>query len=252
MDARALRLRCRSGELSGPTAGLAAGHVQANLVALPAAQAFDFWLFCHRNPRPCPVLDVTAPGEVAPPRLAPDADLRSDLPRYRILVAGEEREVEDAREAWRADLCAFLLGCSFSFEAALVRAGLPVRHIEEGRNVPMYRTARACVPAGPFAAPLVVSMRPMSPVQAERAVALTAGFPHAHGAPVAIGEPAALGIADLAAPDFGDAVTVRPGEVPVFWACGVTTLLAVRNAALSLAITHAPGHMFVADLREGG
>jgi uncharacterized protein YcsI (UPF0317 family) len=217
---------------------------------LPAERAFDFLLFCVRNPKPCPILDVLEPGRFEP-AIAPGADLRTDLPRYRIYAEGRLREeVEDVRGAAHDGMVSFLLGCSFSFENALQAAGVPVRNIEEGKNVSMYVTGRDCRPAGPFAAKLVVTMRPMTPAQAVRAVQVTTRFHLTHGAPVHLGDPAALGIRDLARPEFGDPVTIRPGEIPVFWACGVTSQLAATSAPLPLVITHAPGHMFVSDLKD--
>jgi len=248
---REIRELCRSGALTGPTAGAAMGYVQANLVVLRADLAADFETFCRRNPRPCPLLDVTQVGNSEPIRTAPGADLRTDLPRYRVLEAGVFVDQPTSVEPyWTGDCVAFLLGCSFTFEAALLAAGLPVRHIEEGVNVPMYRTNRACVSAGIFRGPLVVSMRPMTPEQAEEATRITAAFPGAHGAPLHVGDPAAIGIADLASPDYGDSVTMREGEVPVFWACGVTPMAAIAEARPGFAITHEPGHMFVTDLRD--
>ena len=199
---------------------------------LPEADAFDFLRFCVRNPKPCPVLEVCDPGSPEPAALAPGADLRTDLPRYRVWRHGElAGEATDVRGEWREDLVAFLIGCSFTFERALLDAGLPVRHVEQGVNVPMYRTARACRPAGRFSGPLVVSMRPMTPEQAEQAAEITARFPDVHGAPVHAGDPAELGIEDLGAPDYGDPVELRDGEIPVFWACGVTPQAAPRVAS---------------------
>src|SRR5215472_14362467 len=218
-----VRRVARSGELTGPTPGLALGHVQANLVVVPRELAFDFLLFCHRNPKPCPLLDVTEPGSAEPTAVAPGADLRTDVPAYRVYRHGElVEEPPHLTHWWRDDLVGFLLGCSFTFEGALLQAGLPVRHIEAGCNVPMYRTNIPCRPAGAFHGPMVVSMRPMTPAQAVRAVQVCSRFPRAHGAPVHIGDPGAIGIRDAGRPDFGDAVEIRRGEVPVFWACGVT------------------------------
>src|SRR5947209_2718413 len=218
-----VRRLARSGEHTGPTAGMALGHVQANLVIVPRDLAFDFLLFCQRNPKPCPLLDVTEPGSPEPKLVAAGADLREDLPRYRVYQHGElVDEPVNLRGWWRDDLVGFLLGCSFTFENALLQAGVPVRHIEQGRNVPMYRTNIACRPAGAFRGPLVVSMRPLTPAQAVTATRVCGRFPRAHGTPVHFGDPAALGIRDLGRPDYGDPVEVRPGEVPVFWACGVT------------------------------
>jgi uncharacterized protein YcsI (UPF0317 family) len=247
-EPQAVRQAIRAGAHDGPTANLAPGFVQANLVALPERDAFDFLRFCVANPRPCPVIEVTEPGAYEPRISAPGADLRTDLPRYRVHVDGEVvDEPADVEDVWRDDLVAFLLGCSFTFERALLAAHLPVRHIEQGTNVPMYTTALATRPAGRFSGPLVVSMRPMTPRQAIRAVEITSRFPGAHGAPVHIGDPEQLGIADLAAPQFGDPVTVNPGETPVFWACGVTPQAVAAASRPSLMITHAPGHMFITD-----
>lgn len=252
-----LRALCRRGEHCRPTAGYALGFVQANLVVLPRELAFDFLLFCQRNPKPCPVLEVTDAGNPEPTGVAIDADLRTDLPRYRIYRNGSlSEEVIDIQVHWRDDSVAFLLGCSFTFEAALLRAGLSVRHLQETaadgkpKNVPMFRTKIACRPAGRFSGPLVVSMRPFLPADADRAAAITARLPQVHGAPVNLGDPAALGIHDLNQPDWGDAVTIRPGEIPVFWACGVTPQAVAIASKLPLVITHSPGHMFVTDLLE--
>jgi uncharacterized protein YcsI (UPF0317 family) len=247
----AVRDACRTGSLAGPTPGLALGFVQANLVILPREHAFDFLLFCQRNPKPCPLLDVTEPGDPEPKAVAPGADLRTDLPAYRVWRNGKlVEERSDIRPLWRDDLVSFVIGCSFTFESALLAAGLPVRHIEQGRNVPMYDTNRACRPAGRFRGPLVVSMRPMTPEQAVAATRVCARFPRAHGVPVHFGDPAGIGIADLSRPNYGDAVDVRSGEVPVFWACGVTPQAALMRAQLPVAITHKPGHMFLTDLKD--
>ncbi|HHV56449.1 MAG TPA: putative hydro-lyase [Firmicutes bacterium] len=246
-----LRAAVRRGEYTQPTPGLAPGYAQANLVILPQKYAFDFLLFCMRNPKPCPVLDVTEPGSPVPRLAAPGADLRTDLPRYRVWEHGVlTAEVTDITTYWRDDLVAFLLGCSFTFEAALLGAGIPVRHIEEGRNVPMFITNRECTPAGVFHGPMVVSMRPIPPEQVVRAVQVTSRYPAVHGAPVHIGDPAVIGIRDVMQPDFGDAVTFKPGEVPVFWACGVTPQAVAMEAKPDFMITHAPGHMFITDLKN--
>jgi uncharacterized protein YcsI (UPF0317 family) len=246
-----IRQLAREKKLTGPTPGLAPGYVQANLVVVPQRLAFDFLLFCHRNPRPCPLLDVTDPGSPEPAAVAPGADLRTDIPRYRVYRYGELiEEPTDLFSWWQSDLVAFLLGCSFTFESALMRAGLPVRHIEQERNVPMFRTNIECRPAGIFRGPMVVSMRPMTPIQAEQASSICTRFPLAHGAPIHIGTPSAIGVRDLDKPDFGDPVEVRPGEVPVFWACGVTPQAVAMQARPPLLLTHAPGHMFVTDLRD--
>jgi uncharacterized protein YcsI (UPF0317 family) len=259
--AREVREACRAGRLTGPTAGLARGFAQANLVILPCAYADDFAAFCRANPKPCPLIEMSPPGCFEAVRSAPGSDLRTDLPRYRVLKSSvcvdrptdvraywpDDAETTDASKR-RETLVAFLLGCSFTFEAALLRENIPVRHIEEGRNVPMFRTNIACRGVGPFAGPLVVSMRPMTPSQAERAAAITRPFANAHGEPVHVGNPGAIGITDINCPDYGDAVTIRDNEIPVFWACGVTPMEVILNAQLPLAITHEPGHMFVTDL----
>lgn len=227
------------------------GYVHGNLVIVPRAFAFDFLLFCQRNPKPCPLLDVTDAGDPEPKHIAPRADLRTDLPAYRLWREGQfVEEVRDVRAHWQADLVSFVIGCSFTFENALLQAGVPVRHIETGVNVPMYRTNIPCRSAGPFAGPMVVSMRPMTPAQAITATTVCARFPRAHGVPIHFGDPATIGIADLARPDYGDAVELKPGEIPVFWACGVTPQAVLMNAKLPFAITHAPGHMFLTDLRD--
>jgi uncharacterized protein YcsI (UPF0317 family) len=246
-----MRRLARSGELSGPTPGLALGFVQANLVVVPRELAYDFLLFCQRNPKPCPLLDVTEPGSAEPKMVASGADVRSDVPRYRVYRHGElVDEPTDLLKYWRDDLVAFLLGCSFTFENAMLQVGLPVRHLETGCNVSMYRTNQACRPAGIFHGPMVVSMRPLTPAQAVRAVEVCSRFPRAHGAPVHLGDPGAIGIRNLDRPDFGDPVEVRPGEIPVFWACGVTPQAVAMQTRPPLLITHKPGHMFVTDLRD--
>ena len=246
------RLRVRCGGWSAPTAGVAVAHAQANLVCLPREHAPDFLLYCVRNPRPCPLLEVLDAGRFEP-ECAPGADLRTDLPRYRVFREGQPvAELRDLRTVWRDDLVSFLIGCSFSFEALLLAAGLEVRHLTERRNVPMYRTNHPTHPAGQFRGSLVVSMRPFAPEQVPRVVEITSRLARVHGAPVHAGDPAAIGIEDLSRPDYGDAVPIRTGEVPLFWACGVTPQEALLAARLPFAITHAPGHMFVTDLPCSG
>lgn len=247
----AVRQAARDGSLTGQTSGLAPGFAQANLVILPSEQAADFLLFCQRNSKPCPLLDVTSPGDPMPRRAAPAGDLRTDLPRYRVWRDGKLiDEPTDISGLWRDDFVSFVIGCSFTFEAALLRAGIPVRHIEQGSNVPMYRTNIECAPAGMFHGPLVVSMRPLKPADAIRAVQITSRYPAVHGAPVHLGFPEQIGISDLAHPDFGDAVHITDNELPVFWACGVTPQAAIMAARPPLVITHSPGCMFVTDLRD--
>lgn len=243
-----MRQEIRTRRWQLPSAGCCQGYAQANLVVVPEALAEDFHLFCRRNPQPCPLLAVTAPGSFECETLAPGADLRTDLPKYRIYRHGRlEREVSDLLSPWRDDLVAFLLGCSFTFEWALQKAGIPVRHVMEGKNVPMYITNRPCQPAGAFAGPLVVSMRPIPSHRVSQAAEITARFPLAHGAPVHIGDPEAIGITDLDLPQFGDPVSIGTDETPVFWACGVTPQAVAMQARPELMITHAPGHMFITD-----
>lgn len=246
----ALRLACRSGAHDGPTSGRARGYVQANMVILPEEDAGDFELFCRRNPGSCPVLEILEPGSAEPAASAPGADVRTDLPRYRVFRDGAPgRDVAEVARLWRDDLVTFLLGCSFTAEEALTAAGLEPRHISGTGQVPMYRTARPAVPAGRFSGPVVVSMRPYAPDDALRAAEVTAAYPMAHGAPLQVGDAEGLGIRDLGAPDYGAPVEIRDGEVPVFWACGVTPQEAIMRARPGLAITHAPGYMFVSDVR---
>lgn len=248
-SAAADRTPIRAGIHTGQTAGLAPGHVQGNLVILPADWANDFLRFCQANPKPCPLLAVSEVGDPMLPTLGTDIDIRTDVPRYRVYRDGElAGEPTDIRALWREDFVTFVIGCSFSFEEALLAAGVPVRHIQMNRNVPMYRTSMPCVPAGRFKGDLVVSMRPLTPADAIRAVQITSRFPSVHGAPVHIGAPDQIGIGDIARPDFGDPVDIAPGEMPVFWACGVTPQVAIRNARPPIAITHSPGTMLITDL----
>jgi len=247
------RLRIRAGEFSGTTAGLAPGNVQANLVILPKTLAHDFLRFAQANPKPCPVLAVSGPGDPRLPGLGEDLDIRSDLPRYRVWRRGElVEEPLDLFHVWRDDLVSFALGCSFSFEQALLEDGIELRHLTCGSNVPMYRTNIPCASAGPFAGPLVVSMRPLKPHDAIRAIQITSRFPSVHGAPMHIGLPEAIGIKDLAKPDYGDAVPVKSDELPVFWACGVTPQAVIAEVRPDFCVTHAPGCMLITDLRNTG
>jgi len=247
------RLRIRAGEFSGTTAGLAPGNVQANLVILPKVLAHDFLRFAQANPKPCPVLAVSGPGDPRLPGLGEDLDIRSDLPRYRVWRRGElVEEPLDLFHVWRDDLVSFALGCSFSFEQALLEDGIELRHLTCGSNVPMYRTNIPCASAGPFAGPLVVSMRPLKPHDAIRAIQITSRFPSVHGAPIHIGLPEAIGIKDLAKPDYGDAVPVKSDELPVFWACGVTPQAVIAEVRPDFCVTHAPGCMLITDLRNTG
>ena len=244
-----VRQLIREGKIDFQTSGMCNGFAQANMAVLPKDLAFDFLLFTQRNQKPCPVLDVTEPGSPVPRLIAPNADLRYDIPRYRIYKKGElTDEVTNLDKYWRDDLVAFLLGCSFSFEGPMLDAGLDVRHITDNHNVPMYITNIECVPAGVFHGPMVVSMRPMKPKDAVRAVQVTSRMPFVHGAPIHFGDPEAIGIKDINKPDFGDASLIKPGEVPVFWACGVTPQAVAMAVKPEFMITHAPGHMFISDV----
>ncbi|SPJ32549.1 putative hydro-lyase [Kushneria phyllosphaerae] len=248
-QARQARERFRAGERR-PTAGLAPGMTQANLIALPRDWAWDFLLYAQRNPQASPVLEVSDPGDWRTV-LAEGADLRTDLPRYRLWRDGVLiKELDDARPCWEEhpDLITFLIGCSFTFESALIEAGIEVRHITDNTNVPMYRTTLPCRPAGRLRGEVVVSMRPLPAAHIARASTITARYPGVHGAPIHVGDPGALGIRDIDQPDFGDPVRIEPGEIPVFWACGVTPQAAVMASNVPFALTHAPGHMFITDV----
>ena len=250
-SAREVRQLIRSGQWRGITSGVVPGSVQANLAILPRDLAFDFLLFCQRNPKPCPLLEVIESGSTEPALTAPGADIRTDLPGYRVYENGEfTGELESLADRWQDDLVSFLLGCSFSFETAMVDAGIPLRHQELGLNVAMYITNIATTPAGAFSGPMVVSMRPVKREQIVRAVQVTSRFPATHGAPVHIGSPADIGIKDLDQPDFGDRVDLLPGEEPVFWACGVTPQAVALSCKPPLMFTHAPGKMFITDQRD--
>ncbi len=248
-DGRRMRLKARAGEGPPHTAGLAPGNLQGNLVALPLDAAAEFEAYCKANSAPCPLVGISKPGDPSLPALGLDIDIRRDLPGYRVWRDGRlAAEVPDIADLWRDDMVSFVIGCSYSFEAALIEAAIPLRHIEEGHNVSMYVTAIETRSLGRFAGPMVVSMRPLKPDAVALAKRITAATPNAHGAPVHAGDPAAIGIDDLGKPDFGDPTRVEPGEVPVFWACGVTPQMALQSAKLPLAITHRPGAMLVTDL----
>jgi uncharacterized protein YcsI (UPF0317 family) len=236
--------------LQVPTPGFSAGYAQANLITLPKEDAFDFLIFAQRNPKSCPLLGILEPGEISSELLL-GGDIRTDIPGYRVFRNGElTEERADVTGLWREDLVSFIIGCSFTFESALLDNGIPVAHIEQGCNVPMYRTSIETSPAGKFHGPMVVSMRPVPANQVADAVRITSRFPSVHGAPVHVGDPGVIGVPDLAHPDFGDAVEVAPGTVPVFWACGVTPQSVVMSSKPELAITHSPGHMLVTDARD--
>lgn len=246
-----VRLAARKGEITGSTSGMAPGFVQGNLAILPAEYADDFLRFCQANPKPCPLIGISEPGSPMIPSLAADLDIRTDLPSYRVWESGAlVAETGDVRDYWRDDLVTFVLGCSYSFEEALLQDGLPIHHLDNDRRVSMYRTNLPCTPAGRFAGPMVVSMRSFVPAQAIRAIQITTRFPSVHGAPVHIGMPEAIGIADIAVPDYGDPNPPLEGEIPVFWACGVTPQAVIAEARPSFAITHSPGQMLVTDRRN--
>lgn len=244
-----VRKAARSGALTGPTSGLARGFQQGNIVILPAALADDFLRFCVRNPKAAPILGVSEPGDPSLPAVGRDIDIRRDVPRYRIFRDGIHTDsVTDLDAVWRDDFVTFVLGCSFSFETALLRDNIPVRHIEAGRNVAMYITNIETETAGPFGGPMVVSMRSFQPRDAIRATILSSRLPEAHGAPVHLGDPASIGIKNIAQPEFGDAPDIRQGDIMLFWACGVTPQSAIIRAKPPIAIVHEPGHMLLSDL----
>ena len=250
-SAEHVRAVIQSGSYGGHTSGLAVGKLQCNLAILPERYALDFLRFCQRNPKPCPVVGVSDSGDPFLPTLGHDIDIRTDVSKYRVFKDGAlTDEVDDINALWADDFVTVALGCSFTFENALARNGIPVRHMETGRNVPMYRSNIDLIPAGPFAGKMVVTMRPIPAHQVDQAREISARYPQAHGAPIGIGDPANIGIGDLSQPDWGDAVEVKDGEVPVYWACGVTPQNVLLDAKLPLCITHSPGHMLIADVAE--
>ena len=243
-----VRKLIREGVIDFPTAGMCRGYAQANLAILPPEYAADFEQFTKLNPSPCPVLEIIR-GTPETHAMGEGGNIVTDIPRYRVYENGVfTKELTDASEYWKDGYVGFLIGCSFSFEEALMAAGIPVRHIEMGCNVPMYKTNIQTVKAGPFEGPMVCSMRPMTPEQAQVAYDITVKMPNVHGAPVQIGDPEKVGVMDVMKPDYGDPVEIREGEVPVFWPCGVTPQAAVENAKPPIVITHAPGHMFITDI----
>lgn len=248
---REVRKLMREEKWTGKTSGLCPGYAQGNLVVLPREYADDFFLFTKRNPVACPVLEVTKPGGTAFEKSASNSNLTTDLPRYRIYEYGElTSETTHIDTFWQEDYVSFLLGCSFTFESALMDAGIRLRHIEEGRNVAMYITNIACEPAGIFRGNMVVSMRPISRLKLLDAISITSAYPRVHGGPVHVGDPSQIGIADLSKPDFGDAIAINEDEVPVFWACGVTPQAVAMKVKPRIMITHAPGHMFITDIEN--
>lgn len=243
-----IRQACRSSNFTSQTSGIANGFAQANLCILPKDRAFDFLLFCQRNPKPCPLIEVLEPGQFS---FGNDIDIRTDLPKYRVFRDGVFcEEVTDIADYWREDFVTFVIGCSFSFEEAMIRAGLSVRHVEESCNVPMYNTNIPCKPAGCFQGNMVVSMRPLIAKDVIKAVEITSRYPRVHGSPIHIGDPSSIGIHDINMPDYGDAVSIKPGEIPVFWACGVTPQAVCMASRPEICITHSPGHMLILDIRN--
>jgi len=248
---REIRSLIRNSKFERPTAGVAPGYVQANLAILPKELAFDFLLFCQRNPKPCPLIEVLEPGQIEVSTTAPKSDIRTDIPLYRVYENGEfKSEISNLQEIWEEDFVSFLLGCSFSFESALIKNGIRLPPFENGTNVSMYITNIPTVPAGPFSGPMVVSMRSIPQEKVVRAVQVTSRFPGVHGSPIHIGDPAAIGIDDLSKPDFGEPTIINEGEVPVFWACGVTPQSVAMSSKPPMMITHAPGHMFITDMKD--
>lgn len=246
-----LRSQFRSGHLVRPTSGMCGGYAQGNLVVLPRELAFDFLLFTQRNPKPCPILEVSDAGSREFVQTAPGSDIARDIPLYRVYENGVcTGEYTDVSPFWRDDFVSFLIGCSFTFESALLDEGIGIRHMEMGCNVPMYITNIPCRAAGAFSGPTVVSMRPIPHEQVVKAVTVTGRYPKVHGAPLHIGSPEMIGIRDLDHPDFGDPVEIREGEIPVFWACGVTPQAVVMNVKPPIVITHAPGYMFITDVKN--
>ena len=248
---REIRSLIRDSKFERPTAGVAPGYVQANLAILPKELAFDFLLFCQRNPKPCPLIEVLEPGQIEVSTTAPKSDIRTDIPLYRVYENGEfKSEISNLQEIWEEDFVSFLLGCSFSFESALITNGIRLPHFENGTNVSMYITNIPTVPAGPFSGPMVVSMRSIPQEKVVRAVQVTSRFPGVHGSPIHIGDPAAIGIDDLSKPDFGEPTIINEREVPLFWACGVTPQSVAMSSKPPMMITHAPGHMFITDMKD--
>jgi len=247
-----LRKRIRSGLHTGHTSGYAKGYVQCNVIILPKDWATDFLQFCQLNPKPCPLVGISqTPGDWQLPSLGKDLDIRTDISSYRVYENGEMvANVNDITDCWRDDLVTFAIGCSFSFEEALLGDGLDVRNISENKNVPMYRTSVACQPAGRLSGNIVASMRPFVAADAIRATQICTRFPSVHGAPIHLGDPSLIGIEDINKPDFGDSVSIRKNEMPVFWACGVTPQAVVENSKPPFCIAQGPGDMLVTDLQN--
>jgi len=244
------RKEVRRGKWLGPTAGIASGYAQANLVILPKREALDFMIFAQRNPKACPVIDVLEAGVTEAPS-ARGSDIRRDIPRYRIYQKGKGfQEVSSLENFWREDFVSFLLGCSFTFESELIKQGIPMKHIDLGKNVSMYQTTIPCRSAGNLSGNMVVSMRPIKSSQIAKAVEISGKYPEVHGSPIHIGNPKSIGINTIETPDYGEEVPIEGDEIPVFWPCGVTPQSVLKNSGVELFITHAPGHMFVTDIKN--
>jgi len=249
-SAQDVRLAMRDGSWTGTTHGLARGYAQANLAIVPRDAALDFMRFCQRNPKPCPLLDVTDTGDPEFRLVAPGSDVRRDLSGYCVYRDGIlVDEPDDISDLWSADLVAFAMGCSLSFDAVLQDNGLRVAHLDKpGGRIAVYTSGIDCVPAGPFAGPMVVSLRPIPRGELDRVVEVTKRYPSIHGGPVHIGDPAAIGVTDVSATDWGKPPEIGPDDVPVFWGCGVTPQAVAMAARLPLMITHKTGHMLLTDL----
>jgi uncharacterized protein YcsI (UPF0317 family) len=246
-----VRQLIRDSEIKENTAGMCHGYVQGNLVILPKSYAYDFLLFAQRNPKQCPILEVTDIGSREFIKTAPGSDISTDIPKYRVYKNGElHGEFDDIKSFWKDDFVSFLIGCSFTFESAMIDEGMEVRHISTGKNVPMYITDINCEKSGIFQGPTVVSMRPFSSSDIVKAVQITSRYPGVHGAPIHIGDPSKIGIKDINKPDFGDNVEIKDGEIPVFWGCGVTPQAVAMEVKPEIMITHAPGYMFITDIKN--
>lgn len=246
-----MRKIIRENEYKSNTSGICGGFVQANVVILPAENAAEFRTFAKLNPKACPLLEELPEGKFIIQNIAKNSDIRTDVPKYKVFRNGEFIEYKESIvDLWQENFVTFLLGCSFSFENAFLEEGVPVRQIEQGRNVPMYITSLDCEPTGRFSGTMVVSMRPIPKEQVLQAVEISGRYPLAHGEPIHIGDPSQIGIEDIDKPNFGDPVEFQDGDVPVFWACGVTPQNAAISAKPSIMITHAPGYMLISDLKD--
>lgn len=245
-----LRALFRNESLVLPTAGLCPDYVQANLAILPGAYAEDFAEFIRKNPKPCPLLEVITGDVPISKTIAPGSDITRDFPLYRVYRHGEPQEdIPDGSHLWTPDMAAFMIGCSLTFEASLVRGGIPLKHYEQNKRVPMYNTDIPCVPSALFYGNYVVSMRPVKRELVPLAVSITEKMDYAHGAPVQLGNPEEIGIFDIEHPDYGDPLEIADDEIPVFWACGVTAQAAAQQTKPEIMISHSPGYMLITDIR---